>query len=173
MKLSSLRAMAGNMLREHHGLVYPHTSGGYWACLPFDSIDHPFLIFHTGWKPSASHQLFAQEICKVLNAQIAFDGVWSVCWTDWRVPAAAPRRIMFNFFDEDFDLQFVVDSDDPITVMVQNPMAYVHQCAEARGRYLEQMKQLEVHPNQLIKAAKGQPSADPDAMPDIMPIKYD
>lgn len=158
---------------KFHDMIFPHCNDGYWAVIPNDSIETPFISFRTSWKPPAHQRLFAKEMCKVLNAEIGFDGIWAVGWTDYIIPMAAPRRAFFAFFDADIDLQFVVDTDDPIIIMVNNPLSYVHQCAQAFQAYREHVKATEVSADQIIKQALGQKSVDPNDMPEIMPFAYD
>jgi hypothetical protein len=82
--------------------------------------------------------------------------------------AGIPQRLVMLWKDRDGDIPFTVDSeDDLVTMLVAGAEFYAQQAEEAYHGYLDHIRDVDVRPQDMRKATQGQPSADPDAMPDI------
>lgn len=108
-------------------------------------------------------RMFAIELCEHLNHALALDGRWAVGWTDFSSSDGFPKRAFMAFLDQDGDLIFIVDIEDPFLIMVTSIDDYIDQAGEAHIRTLGHLADVGVKADQRIKAALGEPSRDPTA----------
>jgi hypothetical protein len=127
----------------------------------------PSWIGKRGPDLDASRETFARDFLKKLNKELWLDGMWAVGWVNWTFQKAAYTECVWIYLDKDMDVQFVVNCDDSIEIMWNHVHEYMDQCVAAYMVWREQLKIVGVRPEQKIKAAIGQASADKSADPGI------
>jgi hypothetical protein len=117
---------------------------------------------------------WAEQMLDLLNTEAWLDGRWFVCWVDFDWGTAAYKRAVLGYQDFDFDVNFVLDIEDSLEDMAECMADYIEQAIEAFGTFKEEMKIRGVTPEEMIKAAKGQPSKDPTADPglDVLGLRF-
>lgn len=121
--------------------------------------------------PDEPQRVFAQDMCRALNAQIHHHGAWIVAWTHPRLdgrlvlPLTGWRydRWHFVWLDADGDPQFHVDNDEPFAETVGAGMAHWLGQAEEAWQRADMMIHgvLDVQPHQRFMAAKGERRPQP------------
>ncbi len=111
-------------------------------------------------------RVFAIELCKRLNFEAALNGRWAVGWTDFSPSDGFPKRAFMAYLDQDGDLIFIVDIEDPFLIMVGSVDDYIDQAVQAYFRTKGHLADVGVKAEQRIKAALGEPSRDPTAEAD-------
>lgn len=148
--------------------------GGDWACMWWEGRMRIFDCPQSkARRVSRDREVFAYNLCSVLQKHEHHDGHWLVGWADWRDPpleVAGPvahfpigdySRLLMCFIDADGDMQFMVDSIDPWQKMAAAIDDYVEQCSVAWNEWREHLKVSEIRPEDTIKAAQGQAPTDP------------
>lgn len=117
---------------------------------------------------------WAGQMLDILNKEAWLNGRWFVCWVDWDWTAGAYKRAVLGYQDFDFDVNFVLDIEDDLQTMAECMSDYVDQALEAFAQFKEEMKIRGVTPEEMIKAARGQPSKDPTADPgiDVLALRF-
>lgn len=118
------------------------------------------------FKLTAWQDDYARRCVKVLNGDLGHDGAWAVMWLNPTVDGL-PTEIRFAWQDDDGDIQFVVESQRTLVDLQQVDDATSHgnNCAEAYKTWRGWLKDVDVQPDQTIKAAQGQQQKDPNVRP--------
>lgn len=127
----------------------------------------PMWVGKRGPELDISRSTFARDFLKKLNRELWLDGMWAIAWCNWTFQKAAYTECSFIYLDKDMDVQFVVTCEDPIETMWNSIDDYMDQCVAAWATWREQLQIVGVKPDQKIKAAIGQASADKRADPGI------
>lgn len=122
--------------------------------------------------PLDQQKWYCEFLCMSLNEHLHFDGSWRVVLRDpvrqkydpdaglFRV--YVPTKIECQFLDGDGDVQFVVAMEHRIESLIKWGLNHtIDMCAAAYKRWRDMMSAVDVREDQMIKAAKGQKSSDP------------
>lgn len=121
--------------------------------------EHFFRI--TAWQDD-----YARRLVKFLNYEMSYDGVWAVAWCNSTVDGYA-TELRFGFQDRDGDLQFLIGSDLTLVDLQTRDDVRRHGkvCDNAYNQWRAWQRDVDVQPEQTIKAAQGQQQADPKDQP--------
>lgn len=157
------------ILRTMPAQLAAHTLRGYWAVVP---ADHGLVTFRESPGGGAfvpeTHRIYAIELSGILNREVAHDGKWIVCWSEFDLTEGWPRHLAMLWIDRDGDMNFVVDSDEDHATQVYGMLEYVHQCEQAYQEWRAFIGDVGVKESQKIANALGQPSANERAVPDMV-----
>lgn len=110
--------------------------------------------------PFVHQDVFARELCELLNREVWRDGQWLVVWAKpgWN---SKPRKLTMAWKDQDGDVPFVVeDEHDPIVIQAWGKDRLVEMAENAYQAWQAHEKDVGITPDQKIKAAQGEPSRD-------------
>lgn len=118
------------------------------------------------YKITAWQDDYARRLVKFLNYEMNHDGVWAVAWCNPTDDGYA-TEIRFGFQDMDGDFQFLIGSDLTLVDLQTRDDVRRHGkvCEEAYQQWRTWQKDVDVRPEQTIKAAKGQSQANPNDQP--------
>lgn len=146
--------------------------GGYWVCFQRDSglfvsrMNEGNMV-----APAPDQQMFAQDLIKLLNREISHGGRWIIEWTHpgeffgaeglSAVEACFTRtyeRWVMMWMDEDGDIQFSIENEEPMWVIMANgPLQWVEQAEDGWKQWKEIMRDaLAPSESQLIHRAQGE-----------------
>lgn len=142
--------------------------GTYWVCLQRDSglfvsrMNDGNMV-----APAPDQQMFAQDLVKMLNKEICHGGRWIIEWTHpgefHSVEGVGTftrtyERWLMMWMDEDGDIQFSVENEEPMWVIMANgPMHWVGQAEDAWEQWKLIMRDaLAPTEGQLIHRAQGE-----------------
>ena len=109
---------------------------------------HPMNDWIPAYDEERKHWLRTLTI--LLNTSIPHGGAWICAYNNERVFVAI-------WFDRDGDVKIVLDDDRPFARMrAAGPDFIVSNCQLALNTMIEHEKELEITPNQQIKAAQGE-----------------
>lgn len=118
------------------------------------------------FKITAWQDDYARRLVKFLNYELNHDGVWAVAWCNPTQEGYA-TELRMGFQDMDGDFQFLIGSDLTLVDLQTKDDARRHGkvCEEAYQTWRNWQKDVDVRPDQKIKAAQGQAQADPNDQP--------
>lgn len=117
--------------------------------------------------PELPQILYAQMACRMMNAKVRHDGTWIVVWF---APdhAGVPTRLMFLWKDRDGDVPATYITEAGMLELVKRGPEWA--CEMGAGvikRYREFLRNADIKPEQMIKAAQGQKSVNPNVGPSL------
>jgi len=109
---------------------------------------------------------YARRLVRFLNYELSHDGVWAVCWCNPTEDGYA-TELRYGFQDEDGDLQIALASDLTLVDLqtVDDVKRHGNVVEQAYQKWVEWKEEVDVRPDQTIKAAQGQSQADPRVQP--------
>lgn len=118
------------------------------------------------FKITAWQDDYARRLVKFLNYEMRHDGVWAVAWCNSTVDGYA-TELRMGFQDLDGDFQFLIGSDLTLVDLQTRDDARRHGkvCEDAYQQWRGWQRDVDVKPEQTIKAALGQQQADPTVQP--------
>lgn len=122
-----------------------------------------------GCRPAPEQIAYARFVCTMLNRRYRFGGAWVIAWCEPRNQVdRTPTRLVFLWKDKDGDVPIAFDTVRPLEDLVTwGPVWFCEKAEEAFEKYRGWLKGVGVKPEQMIKAALGETSADPEAAPSL------
>lgn len=109
----------------------------------------------------------AKRLVHMLNDDLHHDGAWSVLWTN---PTAQgqPTELHIAYQDVDGDIRFVIESTRSLVdLMMSGPESHMENCERAFQECMGWTREVDIRPDQTIKAGQGQQSVNPNIKPII------
>jgi hypothetical protein len=120
--------------------------------------------------PTPQQSLYAKDLLVALNKHVDFDGSWIVAWTD-PVPTVidngmavvhVPERLIWLYKDKDCDTPFLVDTEEPMWRLLNEPIEdKVQAAALAHQEYRSIIADVGIRPDQMRRRAQGEAARDP------------
>ena len=120
--------------------------------------------------PSTAQLYFVRELLTQCNQSITHGGIWNGVLVDvgtmldpeTTLYTPLPRVIRLGWFDPDGDMTVAIDIEEPISVLYKTGFEYwVNQCEKGWIKHLAMLQDADIRPDDTIKLAQGQRSADP------------
>lgn len=115
--------------------------------------------------PGGARVMWARMLCRMLNRDAREGGAWVVVWAEpnnWI--GREPTRVIFLWKDGDGDVPVTFDSVQPFGALVDMGPLWLIECAtRAIAAYREHLRESGIRPQDTIKEALGQQSANPRA----------
>lgn len=150
------------------------TSGPYWRC---EIIDGRVREYTSGrCRPMEVQRVAAMELATYLNRELHHGGRWVVGWAGQSNEVTPGGLIVFGvptvmgmvWLDQDDDVQFSVAIDERLEDIIRSgPEHWCHQAEQAWNEWAAHMEEVDVRPDQTIKAAQGEQPKDPTVTPDV------
>ena len=104
---------------------------------------------------------WADIVCRALNKGARQGGTWIVAWCEPQDRIdRTPKRVLFLWKDGDGDVPICFDCVEPFEDIVSwGPLYWEVHAHKALQQWREHLRDVEVRPDQMIKAAQGQRSA--------------
>ena len=115
--------------------------------------------------PGPLRVTWARYACRLLNRQAREGGAWVVAWCEPRDAAARePTRVLFLWKDRDGDVPVTFDCVKPFDATVaMGPTWFVEAGTRAIRAFREHLHEADIRPQDMIREAMGQQSANPRA----------
>jgi hypothetical protein len=115
--------------------------------------------------PGPLRVTWARYACRLLNRNAREGGTWIVVWCEPRgLLAREPTRVLFLHKDRDGDIPVGFDCVEPFETMVAwGPTWFIDRGLDALKAHREHLRDVGVRPDQMIREALGEQSADPRA----------
>ena len=141
-----------------------HITGAWWVCFWQGGQREPEFRSKGLINPTVEQTLYAKNLCRKLNRELHLGGMWLTAWAEPSIQYLVPHRFIVLWKDPDGDMPFTLDNDEPYAYQLRIPLEeWVSDAEEAWLTYQEINKKMDIRPQDQIKAALGQPSADSSA----------
>ena len=141
-----------------------HILGAWWVCFWPGGLSRPECRKKGAITPTVEQTLYAKNLCRKLNRELHLGGMWLTAWAE---PAGAynvPQRFVLLWKDPDGDVPFTLDNDERYAKQLLIPLEeWVSDAEQAWLAWREVNKKMDIRPQDQIKAALGEQSADPRA----------
>jgi thiamine phosphate synthase YjbQ (UPF0047 family) len=149
-------------------------TGPYWRV---EIIDGRVREYTSGrCRPMEVQKIAAMELCTFLNREMHHGGRWVVGWAGQTNEVTPGGLIVFGvpttmglvWLDQDEDVQFTVEIDERLDDIIRSgPEHWCDQAEQAWREWASHIKEVDVRPDQTIKAAQGERPKDPTQTPDV------
>lgn len=118
------------------------------------------------------HGIVAREALWAVNRELARGGTWIFVWYSPMPGTRQPKDALLLWKDPDGDLKVSVDIQNPLArLFAGERIDFMSIAGRAHNGMLEYWRDLEIKPEQTVKAAQGQkPTATPFDSPVASPI---
>lgn len=167
--MACVAAGAGQTVSGEHGVMYmPYHRNVGVRYIGFvraaSKVVIPTKLFY---KVEPWQDDYARKLVHLLNYQLHHDGAWSVMWGS-PTQDGMPTQINMAYQDVDGDFCFVINSERTLLDMqMTGPESHLENCERAWKQYTGWGEEVEIRPEQKIKAAQGQEQKDPTVQPII------
>ena len=142
-----------------------HIAGAWWVCFWQGGAREPESRQKGTIRPTIEQILYAKKVCRKLNTELHLGGMWLTAWAEPAPADHVPQRFVILWKDPDGDVPFTVDSDDPYFKLIGIPLEeWLADAEQAWQAFREINKKMDIRPQDQIKAALGEPSADSSAI---------
>lgn len=119
-----------------------------------------------------AHGIVAREALWAVNRELARGGTWIFVWYSPMPDSRQPKDALLLWKDPDGDLKVSVDIQNPLArLFAGERIDFISIAGRAHNGMLEYWRDLEIKPEQTVKAAQGQkPTATPFDSPVASPI---
>lgn len=157
------RVLITPMLLKRFSAEAEFENGDGFYCAFIQRSNGTFLEHAEGPGADPMQELFATDMLNALNGKLHHDGAWVMLFThhDVPVPPLAKgiyRRFVILWMDRDGDVQFPIENDEPLhVVLAKGPDHWLEQCETAYALWHHAMREvLNPREGNLYRRARGE-----------------
>ena len=141
-----------------------HIEGAWWVCFWQGGRREPECRRKGMIVPTVEQILYAKNLCRKLNRELHLGGMWLTAWAEPEPATRVPQRFVLLWKDPDGDVPFTLDNEETYLQQLRIPLEeWVSDAEEAWLAFRDLNKKMDIRPQDQIKAALGEPSADSSA----------